>query len=218
MPDRLCISLDQLTAETRANLAAFQEQLLFFNRRINLVSRESEAHFEERHLLHSLALTLKAFPAGTTVVDWGSGGGLPVIPLAICFPDVTFYAIDAVGKKVQCLKTIARRLGLTNLHPWHGRAERWQGTAQYSTSRATAPLLDLWKWHIRVVEDGGFTPSKNSWESGLICLKGGGLREEIAALYDVFPGVDVVSHSLQPLLGSAFFSDKYILEVAERKK
>ena len=207
--------LARLTAAQRDKLDAFRAHLLRVNRRINLVSQDTEAAFEERHLLHSLALTYKAFPAGSAVVDWGTGGGLPAIPLAICYPDVAVHAVDAVGKKVQAVQAMGRRLGLTNLHPWHGRAEDWPGAAAFSVSRATAPLRDLWRWHRRARSGEGIDPENDQWRPGLICLKGGDLRDEIEVLRRAYPGIQIETTLLEPLLGRSYFSEKVIVEVFE---
>jgi 16S rRNA (guanine527-N7)-methyltransferase len=207
---------DALTPVQREQLEGYRALLLQFNRRINLISRETEADFGVRHLLHVLTLTVSVFPAGSRVVDWGTGGGLPAIPLAICFPDVTLYAVDSVRKKVQAVKVMGQRLGLENLVPWHGRAEDWPGTAHYSVSRATAPLRDLWTWHARVsASDVPDVPSNAAprWEPGLICLKGGDLRDEVAALQAAYPGIRVHQRPLQSLLGRDDFAGKYLLEV-----
>jgi len=204
-----------LSARQRTQLAAFQDQLLAFNRRFNLISRDAEAYVEERHLLHCLALTHRSFPSNSTVVDWGTGGGLPAVPLAISFPNVTFYAVDAVGKKIQAVQTMGRRLGLTNLHAWHGRAEEWPGRAHFSVSRATAPLLDLWRWHLHSCIRETRPLNEGAWRPGLICLKGGDLREEIEVLTQSYPEVDVATTSLQPLLGASYFAEKVIVEVFE---
>jgi 16S rRNA (guanine527-N7)-methyltransferase len=203
----------RLSARQRIQLTAFQHQLLSFNQRFNLISRDTEAHVEERHLLHGLALTYRSFPPNSVVVDWGTGGGMPAIPLAICFPNVTVYAVDAVGKKAQAVRTMGRRLGLTNLHVWHGRAEEWHGRAHFSVSRATAPLRDLWYWHQRVGIWEMPSPGEGPWPLGLICLKGGDLREEVEMLKQGYPEVGVVMTPLQPLLRSSYFAEKVIVEV-----
>lgn len=186
-----------------------------FNRRINLISRESASQVQEQHLLHTLALTYRAFPAGCTVVDWGTGGGLPSIPLAICFPEVAVHAVDAVGKKIRAVQAMGRRLGLENLHPWQGRAEVWPGTTHYSVSRATAPLVDLWGWHVRVRRDDVPAYEGAVWRPGLICLKGGDLSDEIDALHQRYPSVQVMTIPLLPLFERTFFSEKKIVEVFE---
>lgn len=205
--------LSRLSSRQRDQLDTFTDLLLGLNNKINLISRDTAAHFAERHILHTLALTWKTFPPGSSIVDWGTGGGLPAIPLAICFPETTVHAVDAVGKKIQAVRTMARRLGLQNLQPWHGRAEQWPGTAHYSVSRATAPLRDLWSWHTAVYAAPPFSASDSSWAPGLICLKGGDLSEEIAALVAEDPAVHIERTPLRPLLDRLHFGNKYLIEV-----
>ena len=205
-----------LSAEQRERLREFERILLGFNKKINLVSRETEAYFEERHTLHSLVLAQRDFPPGSQVVDWGTGGGLPLIPLAIRFPDVAFCGVDAVEKKLNVVRAAARRLSLENLDVWHGRAEEWPGKADYAVSRATAPLVDLWSWSIRAL--GRLSTSRfeqaGVWTSDLITLKGGDLGEEIEALKAAYPDVRVDCYPIQPLLGRDYFEEKYVVCVA----
>ena len=206
---------DALTAEQREQLDAFEEQLLRFNRRVNLVSSESERQFRTQHLLHCLTLTAREVPAGSTIVDWGTGGGLPAIPLAICFPEVTVVGVDSVGKKSRAVRTIARRLGLDNCFTWNGRADEWTGEAHYSVSRATAPLATLWRWHRRVAV-GLETPPDDDWAPGLLALKGGDLSGEIDGLRAADPDADVERLALEALLGrNGFFGEKEIVAVRE---
>ncbi|MEF8796315.1 MAG: RsmG family class I SAM-dependent methyltransferase [Salinivenus sp.] len=205
---------DALTAGQREQLDAFEEQLLRFNRRVNLVSSESERQFRTQHLLHCLTLTVRDFPAGSTIVDWGTGGGLPAIPLAICEPEVTVIGVDSVGKKGRAVRTIARRLGLDNCYAWTGRAEEWTGEAHYSVSRATAPLATLWRWHRRVAVPLDGPPAEDEWAPGLLALKGGDLRAEVEALHAADPDAQLERESLQLLLGrNGFFGEKELLLV-----
>ena len=205
---------EQLTAEQREQLEAFEEQLLRFNQRLNLISSESERQFRTQHLLHCLTLTVCDFPDGCTVVDWGTGGGLPAIPLAICYPEVTVVGVDSVGKKSRAVRTIARRLGLENCFTWNGRAEEWTGEAHYSVSRATAPLAELWQWHRRVTVPLGDGPNEDEWPQGLLALKGGDLSKEIADLRAADPDVDLERRPLDELLGrNGFFGEKEIVAV-----
>ena len=97
---------DVLTAEQKEKLEALEEHLLRFNQRVNLISPETEGAFRTRHLLHCLTLTVRGFPDGCAIVDWGTGGGLPAIPLAICEPEVTVVGVDSVGKKVRDRKSV----------------------------------------------------------------------------------------------------------------
>ena len=205
--------LDRLTAAQREQLVAFEQELLRFNRRFNLISRETEAAFAERHILHSLALAHRRFPDGSVVVDWGTGGGLPAIPLAITFPEVEMHAVDAVGKKIQAVRAMGRRLGLANLHPWHGRAEAWPGRAHFSVSRATAPLRDLWRWHARARHTERPVQEDATWPPGLICLKGGDLTDEVDALQRAFPAVQIQTTPLESRFGRPYFAEKYIVQV-----
>ena len=205
---------DAISEEQREQLEAFEEQLLQFNRRVNLVSPETEADFRTRHLLHCLTLTVRGIPDGCTIVDWGTGGGLPAIPLAICFPEVTVVGVDSVGKKSRAVRTIARRLGLDNCFTWNGRADEWPGETHYSVSRATAPLATLWRWHRRVAVDLEAPPGDDDWGPGLLALKGGDLSDEIAALRSADSSVTVERLRLEPMLGrNGIFGDKEIVAV-----
>jgi 16S rRNA (guanine527-N7)-methyltransferase len=204
----------QLSRLQREKLERYEEQLLRFNQRVNLISPETEKDFRTRHLLHCLTLTVRDFPDGCTIVDWGTGGGLPAIPLAICEPEVTVVGVDSVGKKSRAVRTIARRLGLDNCFTWNGRAEEWTGEAHYSVSRATAPLADLWRWHRRVATPSDDTSSDDAWRSGLLALKGGDLGDEIADLREFDSDVEINRHPLGKLLGrNGFFGEKEIVAV-----
>jgi len=205
---------DALSAEQQDKLEAFEGHLLRFNQHVNLISSESEQHFRTQHLLHCLTLTARDFPDGCTIVDWGTGGGLPAIPLAICYPEVTVVGVDSVGKKGRAVRTMARRLGLDNCYSWTGRAEEWDGEAHYSVSRATAPLATLWRWHRRIAVDPDEPSEDDEWPLGLLALKGGDLRDEIAALRDADPDARIKRHSLESMLGrNGFFGEKEIVAV-----
>lgn len=192
-----------------APLAAYADLLRHYNARLNLIARTDVAHVEERHVLHCLALTRKPFPAGATVVDWGTGGGLPLIPLAIVFPEVAFTGVDAVEKKTLAVRAMARSLGLANVEAWHGRAEAFRTPHTHSVSRATAPLADLWRWHAPAAAPME-TPA-DAWPAGLVVLKGGDLTAERAALDAEVPGLTVEG---QPVgLRGAYYADKHIVTV-----
>jgi 16S rRNA (guanine527-N7)-methyltransferase len=192
-------------------LRAFQEMAQEINRRHNLYSEASAGAFWTRHVRHSLALATRSFPDGATVVDWGTGGGLPGLPLAIVFPNVRFVLVDSVTKKIQAVRTMVRRLGLDNVEAWAGRAETWDGRAHYSVSRATAPLRDLWGWTHPILEPLDAPPA--AWRQGLITLKGGNLDQEIRDLADEFGELALEGIPLEPLLADAYFREKQILAV-----
>jgi 16S rRNA (guanine527-N7)-methyltransferase len=209
--------LAALTPEQRDQLARYEALLAEFNAKINLISRPSEARVRTEHTLHSLALAWRAFPPGARVVDFGTGGGLPAVPLAIRFPQVPFTVVDANGKKVRAVRAMARRLGLENLTAQKSRAEAWPGTASHAVSRATVPLGTLWRWHRRTFaapsEPAPAATREDAWPPGLLALKGGDLSEEIAALREAFPAAQVQTHALRPLLGDDFFAEKRIVAV-----
>lgn len=204
--------LEDLNPAQQVQIRQYFELLKHYNQRINLISREASIAQIENHVRHALALMLKSFPSESILVDWGTGGGIPAIPLAIALPEVTIYAVDAVRKKVQAVHTMAKRLGLSNIFAWHGRAEVWPGQSHYSVSRATAPLVDLWRWHERVALTHSVIPE--AWRPGLLCLKGGDLKTEMAALYSEYPGLKAEEISLQPLLEGSF-EDKVIVAIYE---
>ncbi|WP_412069431.1 16S rRNA (guanine(527)-N(7))-methyltransferase RsmG [Rubrivirga sp. IMCC43871] len=192
-----------LSGAQRATLDAYVGQMERLNRRVNLVARPADRTDLERHVRHCLALATRPFEAGAVVVDWGSGGGLPAVPLAVAFPEASFIAVDTVGKKTEAVKLFARRLGLDNLTAWNGRAEVYDGPAPTrSVSRATAPLATLWAWHERVATPG----------ADLLCLKGGDLRDERAALDEEWPGLAVETEGLADMLG-AEWADKALIAV-----
>jgi len=205
--------LDELTPAQRGTLEAYRRELVDLNRRVNLVSPASAADAERRHVVHSLALGYRSFPAGATVVDFGAGGGLPSVPLAIRFPGVRFVAIDAASRKAEAVRLFARRLSLANLEVWHGRAEAWPGRADYAVSRATAPLADLWAWFVASRAPAPAAPA-GGWTPGLVCLKGGDLEDELADLGRRHPGLAVERIRLGGMLGDPYFDAKEIVAVS----
>ena len=207
------MTLPALTDAQTALLDAYAAELARVNRAVNLVAPKTVRDIPERHVRHSLALAVRPFPAGAVVVDWGSGGGLPAVPLAVCFPEATFVAVDAVGKKTEAVRLFARRLGLANLSVWNGRAEAYAGPPPtHAVSRATAPLADLWRWFEAArIPFGGPLPDA-AWPPGLACLKGGDLADEVAALRAAFPDVRVEQTGLGGILGAAW-ADKALVSV-----
>lgn len=195
----------------RATLDIYAAELERLNVRVNLVARPASRADVERHVRHCLALATRPFPDGAVVVDWGTGGGLPAVPLAVAFPGVQVVAVDAVGKKTEAVKLFARRLGLENLSVWNGRAEAYDGPApDYSVSRATAPLASLWSWHERVARP--LDAPEGAWTPGLVCLKGGDLDAEAAALAEAFPETQGRTRGLDEILGPDW-ADKRIVHI-----
>ncbi len=151
-----------------------------WNEKINVVSRKDIDALYLKHVLHSLAIAVICpFDDGAEVIDIGTGGGFPGIPLAIFFPNVHFLLVDSIGKKIKVTQEVADGLGLKNVTTLHGRVEEIKGrTFDYAVSRAVAPLGDLWRWINPVIRRG---QKSDELPNGLVCLKGGDLREEIKA-------------------------------------
>lgn len=149
-----------------------------WNEKINVISRKDIDALYEKHVLHSLAIaTLCSFDKGAEIVDIGTGGGFPGIPLAIFFPEVKFLLVDSIGKKIKVVQEVAKVIDLKNVTTMHGRVEEIKGrTFDYAVSRAVAPLGDLWKWINPIIRRG---QKSDELPNGLICLKGGDLTKEI---------------------------------------
>jgi 16S rRNA (guanine527-N7)-methyltransferase len=159
--------------------AALGELYKEWNEKINVVSRKDIDAIYEKHVLHSLAIAAVCnFNDGAEVVDIGTGGGFPGIPLAIYFPEVQFTLVDSIGKKIKVVQEVADAIGLKNVTAIHGRVEELkQKKFDFAVSRAVAPLGELWKWIKSLLRVG-----RNSEEygNGLICLKGGDLAQEFS--------------------------------------
>ena len=178
-----------------------------WNEKINVISRKDMDNFYEHHVLHSLAIAkIFTFPDGCEVMDLGSGGGFPGIPLAIFFPEVKFYLVDSIKKKMKVADEIAQAIGLPNITTQHIRAEEIQGQKfDIIVSRAVARLKDLWMWSNPLIKNSK-VKSKNL--HGLICLKGGDLNKEISES-PCNPKVWKISE----IFKEDFFKEKYILFV-----
>ncbi len=176
---------DLLDTGVLERLRHFEAAFLRLNRRHRLMARGEDTHFWERHIRHSLALCARPFPSSARVVDWGTGGGLPALPLAIAQPSLHVIAVDSVQKKVWAVRLLVRELGLDNVDTWCGRAQEYPDVATHSISRATACLATLWQWHQCVAAPGARNQARSDdteWAPGLLCLKGGDLSSELHAL------------------------------------
>ncbi len=180
-----------------AQFAKLGELYKEWNEKINVISRRDIDALYEKHVLHSLAIAaICPFDDGAEIVDIGTGGGFPGIPLAIFFPNVKFLLVDSIGKKIKVVNEVASAIGLKNVTTLHGRVEEIKGrTFDYAVSRAVAPLGDLWKWISPLIRPG---QKSDELPNGLICLKGGDLSKEINesglkkitqawSVHDIFP-------------------------------
>ena len=186
------------------SLAAYAGLIRETNARHNLIARTDLGAVEGRHVLHCLELARWPIANGSVVVDWGTGGGLPLIPLAIAFPGAQFVGVDSVEKKVMSVRRFARELDIGNATAIHARAEHAQIRRTLSVSRATAPLQSLWRWHIAQPDSGDATQI-------LRCLKGGDLASEVAELHSAFPGLEVEQSPLR--LATSWALDKCVVTV-----
>ena len=167
----------ELTDVQRAQMAQLEDLYPEWNAKINVISRKDIDNLEVNHLLHSLGLVkFVKFTPGTRVMDLGTGGGLPGIPLAIYYPDVTFHLVDRIGKKLKVAQDIAERIGLTNVTFQHGDVKEVKGKFDFVVSRAVMDLGDLVPLVKRFID----SEDRNAVPNGLICLKGGDLSGEIA--------------------------------------
>ena len=158
---------------------------LDWNEKINVISRKDTEFLYERHILHSLGIAkVMAFSAGTKVLDVGTGGGFPGIPLAILFPEVQFTLIDSIGKKIKVVEGVAEAIGLENLTALHGRAEKLKEKFHFIVSRAVTQMPEFLRWLKGKFEKEQLYPKHN----GVLYLKGGDLAEELAGLKcEIFP-------------------------------
>ena len=171
-----------------------------WNSKINVISRKDMEHFYLHHVLHSLGIAkLIRFKPGSKILDAGTGGGFPGIPLAILMPEVEFHLVDSIGKKISVVREIARALQLDNVRASISRAEALDEKVDFIVSRAVAPLKSIWEWTHPLIG----SRMQNAMANGIICLKGGDLRQEIAE-----SGREVMVYNLSDYFDEDFFQTK----------
>lgn len=158
-----------------------KELYAHWNEQINVISRKDMDNFYERHVLHSLGIAkVIQFANGTKVLDVGTGGGFPGIPLAIMFPEAQFHLVDSIGKKIKVVSEVATALGLKNVTAQHERAEKVEGKYDFVVSRAVTEFPVFYNW----VRGRFLKEQKNNLSNGILYLKGGDLKEEFGKFYD----------------------------------
>ena len=185
-----------LTTRQQEQMEALDELYHDWNAKINVISRKDIDQLYEHHVLHSLAIAKAIhFRPGTRILDFGTGGGFPGIPLVILFPDCEFKLIDGTGKKIRVAQEISQTIGLTNCHPEHLRGEDEKGLFHFVVSRAVMPLPDLVKIvrkNIIRQQRGGKNDSvANALPNGILCLKGGDLQAETQPFRNLIETTDI---------------------------
>ena len=178
----------ELTERQQEQFEALDALYHDWNAKINVISRKDIDQLYEHHVLHSLAIakTIR-FRPGTRILDFGTGGGFPGIPLAILFPDCEFKLIDGTGKKIRVAQEVAQAVGLTNCHPEHLRGEDERGQYHFVVSRAVMPLPDL----VKIVRKNIAKPQRNALPNGILCLKGGDLQAETQPFRNIVETTDI---------------------------
>ncbi len=165
-----------LSSEQIEQFTALESLYSHWNEQINVISRKDIENFYERHVLHSLGIAkVLEFKKGTSVLDVGTGGGFPGIPLAILFPDTHFTLVDSIGKKIKVVQEVALALGLKNVTAIHQRAEEVKGKFDFVVSRAVTKMSDFIPWVEKKIKQ----ESIHSLKNGILYLKGGELKEEM---------------------------------------
>lgn len=193
-----------ITEKQKQQYAALYDLYKDWNEKINVISRKDIENLYTHHVLHSLAIVKTlSFRPGTKVLDFGTGGGFPGIPLAIMFPEVEFKMIDGTGKKIRVVNEVASAIGLENINAVHLRGEEEKGKYDFVVSRAVMPLPDLVKIIKKNIEHKN---QHNALPNGLICLKGGNLQAETQ------PFKKIVSLTeIHDMFGEEWFKEKYLI-------
>lgn len=186
-----------------------EELYTFWNAQINVISRKDIEELKVRHILHSLGIAkIQAFKSGTRILDVGTGGGLPGIPLAILFPDTHFHLVDSIGKKIKVVKEIAMALDLKNVKAEAVRAEEVKDEFDFIVSRAVTNMDDFVKWTRNKIAK----KQKHELKNGILYLKGGDLTEELQH----FPNAKLFN--LTDYFEDEFFETKKVVHIPLKKK
>lgn len=196
----------ELTAVQREQLTALEGLYRTWNERINVISRKDIDQLHVRHVLHSLAIArVCRFGAGARVLDVGTGGGFPGIPLAILFPEARFTLADSIGKKVRVAEEVAQGAGLQNVTTVHGRAEAIPSTFDFVVGRAVTDMKTFAGWVWNKLEPGR---GAGTLDNGILCLKGGDLEGEMKAVKKPYAVYDIADFFDDP-----FFETKKVVYI-----
>jgi 16S rRNA (guanine527-N7)-methyltransferase len=191
-------------ADQFGRLGALYEE---WNSQINVISRKDIENLYERHVLHSLAIArVIGFKPGADILDLGTGGGFPGIPLAILFPEVKFSLVDGTRKKIQVVGAVSEALGLSNVSAFHARAEEMKERYDFVLSRGVAPLAQLLQWSRRLIK----RKHQHTLPNGLLALKGGNIQQEIR---EMGKGEYSEAFPISDFFAEAYFKEKYVVYV-----
>ena len=194
-----------LTDQQKSQFQQLETLYKDWNEKINVISRKDIDEFYERHVLHSLGIAkIMEFADGTKVLDIGTGGGFPGIPLAILFPNVEFTLVDSIGKKITVVNAVAESLGLKNVKAYHERAEKIKDKFHFVVSRAVTQMPVFLRWLKGKFEKEQFNLKHN----GVLYLKGGDLGEELA-------GIKCEIYNLKDQFGEEFFDTKKVVYLSK---
>ncbi len=194
-----------LTEEQRTQFAALYDLYADWNAKINVISRKDIENLYLHHVLHSLGIArMIRFRPGSRIMDLGTGGGFPGIPLAILFPETHFHLVDSIGKKVKVASEVAQAIGLKNVSFRHARAQEEKGKFDFVVSRAVMPLEDL----VKIIRKNISPVQQNAIPNGLICLKGGELQNETLPFRQT-----VMMQDLKEEFEEPFFETKKVVYV-----
>lgn len=199
----------ELTDTQKEQFMALYDLYTDWNSKINVISRKDITNLYEHHVLHSLGIAkVINFKHGTEIMDLGTGGGFPGIPLAIMFPDTQFHLVDSIGKKVKVATEIASAIGLKNVTTRHCRAEEEKRMFDFVVSRAVMPLTDL----LKIIRKNIKKEQCNALPNGLICLKGGELQNEVMPVKH-----QTLIYDLKDYFEEEFFETKKVVYVTINK-
>lgn len=194
-----------LTPQQKEQFSRLEDLYHFWNEQINVISRKDTDNFYERHVLHSLGIAkVMEFKSGSDILDIGTGGGFPGIPLAVLFPECNFTLVDSIGKKIKVVNEVAKELGLTNVKGIHERAEKVPGQFDFIVSRAVTAMPAFINWTKGKIKK----INSNDLPNGILYLKGGDLTEELKPLKHAYRVFD-----LKDIFSEEFFETKKVVHV-----
>lgn len=201
---------NNLTEEQTEKISKLYDLYFDWNSKINVISRKDIENLYEHHVLHCMSIAkIINFREGTRIMDLGTGGGFPGIPLAIMFPETHFHLVDSIGKKIRVATEVASAIGLQNVTFSHARAEEIKDSYDFIVTRAVMPLVDLMK----VARKNIGKEQKNSLPNGIIALKGGELEKEMASMQNICTTWDICTY-----FEEEFFLTKKIVHVTVKNK